>query len=248
MRYPEFSWIPIGLLLVSLASSAEEQAAPASAVKEYLLHAAQQHCAAGEAIALDVPLSAETEIDYDATSGRLRIFYPMQFNDLTEGWNWHPEEVAAGRDYYTYKYLPLGSAHEARGSYRTTDPAGQTVEYPISWRWDYFYAFDNPYDFYPREAGDAAGFAADFPVPAAAVERLHKGDLRMALHGRLRTDCLSESTTFWKATVSAPVDFTLKKRYLVGHLDEIRFIDLRTGQVLARHVARRAISPANAAR
>jgi len=232
MRHPEFSWISIGLLLVSLASSAEEQVAPPRVVEKYLLHAAQQHCAAGEVIVLDVPLSAETEIAYDATSGRMHIFYPMQFNDLTEGWNWHPEEVAAGRDYYTYKYLPLGSTHEARGSYRTTDPAGRPVEYPIRWRWDYFFAFDNPYDFYPRDAGATAGFAAEFSVAAVDAERLRKSDLRMRLQGRLRNDCLAESTTFWKATVSAPVDFTLKKRYLIGQLQEVRFYDVAAGREL----------------
>lgn len=248
MRHTQFSWIPIGLLLVSLTSFAEEQVAPPSAVKEYLLHAVQQHCAAGEAIDLDVPLSAETEIAFDATSGRLRIFYPMQFNDLTEGWNWHPEEVAAGRDYYTYKYLPLGSTHESRGSYQTTDPEGRTLEYPIRWRWDYFYAFDNPYDFYPRDAGDDAGFVAEFSVAAADAERLRKGDLRISLHGRLLANCLSESTTFWKATVSAPVDFTLKKRYLVGQIEEIRFIDAGTGRVLARHAGKPATSTPRAAR
>lgn len=56
----------------------------------------------------------------------------------------------------------------------------------------------------------------------------------MSLHGRLRADCLSESTTFWKAVPSAPVDFTLKKRYLIGQLEEVRFYDATSGKVLAR--------------
>lgn len=234
MQHASFRWITLGLLLTSLTCAAEEQPIPSDAIREYLLHAAQKPCAAGATIDLDVPLSAETEVTYDAASGRLRVFYPMQFNDLTEGWNWHPEEVAAGRDYYTYKYLPLGSIHEARGSYRTTNPDGQPLEYPIRWRWDYFFAFDNPYDFYPREAGETAGFSAEIAVPAADATRLGGGDLHMALHGRLRAECLSESTTFWKATVSAPVDFTLKKRYLVGRLEEVRFSDAATGKTLAR--------------
>ncbi len=45
---------------------------------------------------------------------------------------------------------------------------------------------------------------------------------------------ISESTTFWKATHGRPVDFTLKKRYLVGHLDEIDFVDTASGKVLCR--------------
>jgi len=220
------------LMLAAFGQIAAQETTPHGTIAAYERHAAQKSCTAGETIVLDVPLSAETEIAYDATSGRMHIFYPMQFNDLTEGWNWHPEEVAAGRDYYTYKYLPLGSTHEARGSYRTTDPAGRTVEYPIRWRWDYFFAFDNPYDFYPRDAGATAGFAAEFSVAAVDAERLRKSDLRMRLQGRLRNDCLSESTTFWKATVSAPVDFTLKKRYLIGQLQEVRFYDAAAGREL----------------
>lgn len=196
-----------------------------------------QRCVDGEAIKLDVPLTADVEVAYDAATGRLRIFYPMQFNDLTEGWNWHPEEAAAGRDYYTYKYVPLGSASETRGSYRTTDLAGQPLDYPIRWRYDYFFAFDNPSAFYPREAGDAAGFAAEIALPAAEAQRLAGGDLRMALHGQLRADCLAESTTFWKATVSAPVDFTLKKRYLIGQLQAVRFYDAASGKELGRLAA-----------
>lgn len=222
------------LLMISSICLAADEVLPRDAVIAYDRWSAQKSCVAGTTVDFDVPWSAETEVAYDAATGRLRIFYPMQFNDLTEGWNWHPEEVAAGRDYYTFKYLPLGSIPEPRGSYRTTDPAGQSIEYPIRWRWDYFFAFDNPYDFYPREAGDAAGYAAEITLPAAAAARLAGGDLRMRLHGRLRADCLAESTTFWKATVSAPADFTLKKRYLVGRLEEIRFVDAATGQVLAR--------------
>lgn len=237
-----------GLFMASLTCSVTAQNAARDAVTEYLQHAARTSCAAGEAIDLVLPPNAATTIDYDTANGRLRVFYPMQFNDLTEGWNWHPEAVAAGRDYYTYKYLPLGSTHEARGSYLTTDPAGQPLEYPIRWRWDYFFAFDNPYDFYPRDAGAAAGFAAEFFVTVADAERLRRGDLRMSLSGRLHTDCHTESTTFWKATISAPVDFTLKKRYLVGQLEEIRFIDAHNGAVLAHHAASPAISPSSAAR
>lgn len=186
---------------------------------------------------LAVPLTAETEVTYDATTSRLRVFYPMQFNDLTEGWNWHPEEVAAGRDYYTYKYLPLGSTSETRGSYRTTNPANQALEYPIRWRHDHFFAFDNPYDFYPSDAGEMAGYAAEIALPATEATRLAGGDLRMALQGRLRADCLAESTTFWKATLSAPADYTLKKYYLIGRLEEIRFYDAVSGRVLARSPA-----------
>jgi hypothetical protein len=45
---------------------------------------------------------------------------------------------------------------------------------------------------------------------------------------------ISESTTFWKAIHARPTDFTLKKRYLVGKLDEIDFVDTASGEVLCR--------------
>jgi hypothetical protein len=117
----------------------------------------------------------------------------------------------------------------------------RSLEYPIRWRWDYFFAFDNPYDFYPRDAGEATGYAVEINHPAASAKRLAEGDLRMSLRGRLRTNCLSESTTFWKATVSAPVDFTLKKRYLIGRLEEIRFSDAASGQDIAKLAARNPV-------
>jgi hypothetical protein len=55
----------------------------------------------------------------------------------------------------------------------------------------------------------------------------------MALRGRLTEQCITDSTTFWKATFANPVDFTLKKRYLIGTLDEILFYDGATQRILA---------------
>jgi len=74
----------------------------------------------------------------------------------------------------------------------------------------------------------------EIDLPHIDATRLIGGDLRMAVRGILRSDCLAESTTFWKATASAPVDFTLKKRYLIGQLDEVWYYDAASGQVLAR--------------
>jgi hypothetical protein len=50
----------------------------------------------------------------------------------------------------------------------------------------------------------------------------------------LAAPCISESTTFWKAIHARPVDFTLKKRYLLGHLEAVVFFDRRTRLVLGR--------------
>ena len=59
----------------------------------------------------------------------------------------------------------------------------------------------------------------------------------MAIGVRLAKDCLSDSTTFWKATSATPVDFTLKKRYLIGRLAAVWFYDAASGRMLARLAA-----------
>lgn len=233
---------PAGLLLaVPFACLAADvpPSAPQDPVAEYERRAAASQatrCAAGDTVTLPVALGEGAPLDtaFDPRTGRLRILYRMAFNQLTEGWNWHPLAAAAGGDYYLFKYLPLGSTVEERGSYRAEDKIGAPQEFRVQWRTDYFFAFDNPYEFYSRDAGDDQGFAAEIALPAAEAARLARGDLRMALRGRLSKDCLSASTTFWKATSAQPVDFTLKKRYLIGILDEVWFLDAATGRVLAR--------------
>lgn len=235
-----------GLLLAApLACLAADDAPPPlqDATAEYARRAAApaaERCTAGETIALSVPLGegAAPETAYDAASGRLRILYRMAFNQLTEGWNWHPLDAIQGDDYYVFKYLPLGSTSEERGSYRAEDKIGAPQEFRVQWRTDYFFAFDNPYDFYPRDAGDDVGFAAEVALPADEAARLARGDLRMAIGVRLAKDCLSDSTTFWKATSATPVDFTLKKRYLIGRLAAVWFYDAASGRMLARLAAR----------
>lgn len=191
-------------------------------------------CASDESVALAVAADPPVEATYDATTGRLHLHYAMFFNDLTEGWNWHPEEAAAGRDYYAYKFLPLASRLQEGVAVATDDASGRPARAAARTRTDYFFAFDNPYDFYSRDAGDAMGFHADVALPAGEARRIADGgSVRLALGGRLASACLSGSKTFWKATVSAPVDYTLLKRYLVGTLTDIWFLDERDGRVLA---------------
>lgn len=204
--------------------------------------AAVPPCAPQTAVVIAVAPDPQAPLDaaYDETSGQLQIRYRMAFNQVTEGWNWHPEATLDAADYYRYKFLPLGSVNEPRPAYRGEDKLGEPQTMRVEWRYDYFFAFDNLYDFYPRAVDDDAGFAAAVAVSAATARRLIDGDLRMALRGRLDAQCLSESTTFWKAIHARPVDFTLKKRYLIGQLDEVLFLDRASGQLLARSVRRRA--------
>ncbi len=155
-----------------------------------------------------------------------RALYRMGFNQVTEGWNWHPEAAAEEADYYRFKYLPLARVDEARGRYAGEDKVGTAQEFRIAWRTDYFLAFDNLYDFFPRRVDDDAGFAAAVGgVPAEAIG--------LAAEAVLHAPCTAQSTTFWKATHARPVDFTLKKRYLLGELLRVEFIDRRDGHVIA---------------
>lgn len=232
--------LALGLPFAAVAAG-EELPPRAHAPAEFLRQVAdpqQMRCHAGETVALDVAIEEEPALAsaFDPARGELHILYRMNFNDITEGWNWHPEAAQQGGDYYAFKYLPLGSVEEHRGSYRSEDIAGNTQVLPIEWRYNYYFAFDNPGDFYaPRDDRDY-GFAADVTVSAADAERLAQGDLHMALIGRLAPPCTTESTTFWKAIPARPVDFTLKKRYLIGTLSEVIFYDHASGKALGRVV------------
>lgn len=229
----------LALALMAAAATAGDlplREAPAEYLRRAALPATQR-CAQDAPLLLAVDLKSEAsqlDVSYDAASARLHILYRMNYNQLTEGWNWHPESAAAGGDYYTFKYLPLGTVPEERGRYRAEDKIGTPQEFAVRWRYDYFFAFDNPDDFYARDAGDDAGFRATVEVAAADAARLMQGDLRMHLEARLDTHCLSDSTTFWKATSARPEDFTLKKRYLIGQLVAVSFFDAASDRLLAR--------------
>lgn len=195
-----------------------------------------QRCPPGGEVLLPVDLSEGrgVEASFDAATGRLRILYRMGFNHVTEGWNWQPLADPAREDYYRYKYLRSRSVVEDRGSYENTSLFGGPREIPLQWQHDSFFAFDNPYDFFPRPAGDDGGFATEVAVSNDDGARLAGGQLRMALKGTLHPPCIADSTTFWKATFSRPVELTLRKRYLIGRLEEIWFYDAASWEIVAR--------------
>ena len=226
------------LLLAPAFANAGELPALREASAEYARRAdlaPAARCLPGEPLALAVAaVPGDIETGFDPATGRLRVLYRMVFNQVTEGWNWHPEAKPDADDYYVFKYVLLQSVPEERGGYRGEDKIGTPQDFKVRWRYDYFFAFDNPYNFYARGTDDDAGFAAEVVVSREDGERLAAGDLRMALSARLAAPCTTDSTTFWKATHDKPVDFTLKKRYLLGTLDEVIFYDAATQRVLAR--------------
>ena len=188
---------------------------------------AELQARAGEIVEVDIDLGSSAGFSVDVVDGHAEVLYRMGFNQIAEGWSWRPQADPAVEDYYHFKFFPLQSVAVERASYDHEDKIGVVQNMKVSWRYDYFLAFENLYDFYPRVADDDAGFIAELPKSAV-------GKVGMRAKASLIDPVISESTTFWKATYGKPVDFTLKKRYLVGKLTEVSFYDRDSGQTLCR--------------
>lgn len=188
--------------------------------------------------AVDLDNSPGFSIDFDAESGSLTFLYRMAFNNIAEGWSWEPQADPANQDYYRAKFLPLKTTQEEKAKPTEVElyPGKMAVVRNL-WRYDYFLSFENLYDFYPRAVNDDAGFGGK--VKASGLpQREH---LKMLALFRLKAPYHAESNTFWKADFADPVDYTLRKRYLIGQLEEIRFVDDATGQVFVRQL--RSVHP-----
>lgn len=188
------------------------------------------------AFAIDLDAGPNFSQEYKAASGRLELRYNMVFNQIAEGWSWDEQANPDQRDYYHSKFLPLGFETASRHAPEVVELyPGKTVEVKNRWRYEYFLAFDNLYDFYERKVDDDAGFDAGVVMKAEEAKRLTEGKtVRMLALCRLKSPYHTESNTFWKATFAEPVDYTLRKRYLMGDLLEVWFYDSASGQVLAK--------------
>lgn len=188
------------------------------------------------AFAVDLAAGPNFSQGYDGQGGKLELRYNMVFNQIAEGWSWDEQADPNQRDYYRFKYLPLGTETASKRAPEVVELyPGKTVEVTNLWRYDYFLAFDNLYDFYDRKVDDDAGFAASVAVKAEEAGQLTEGGrVRMLAVCRLRAPWHTESNTFWKATYANPVDYTLRKRYLIGELLEVWFYDHASGKVLAK--------------
>lgn len=218
---------------VDLSASAVPSVIDAQAGFEALaaLSGGEKAQAGGRLVALDIDLANSPGFGVGAVDGNFEARYRMAFNNIAEGWNWFPQADPQNEDYYHSKFLPLKSVTVERGEYDHQDKIGETQRMKVTWRYDYFLAFENLYDFYPRVTDDDAGFAANLPESAAGQG---EQKIRMIAIASLVEPYVSESTTFWKATYGKPTDFTLKKRYLMGRLEAVWFVDADSGQVLAR--------------
>ena len=175
------------------------------------------------AFSVDLEATANNWVrGYNQLERRLELRYIMTGNHVTEGWNWNPNADPQTTDYYRYKYLPLKD-------YTVEKQAGDV------WKFEYMVTFANLYDFYPRAIDDAAGFVARVPMAQGdAFKLLGNENLSMLAVCRLAPPWHAQSSTFWKATDSAPYDYMLKKRYLYADLLEVWFYDYPSGKVLAK--------------
>lgn len=174
------------------------------------------------AFAIDLHDSGNLVRAYNKPERRLEIRYIMTGNQVTEGWSWSQNVDPQTTDYYRYKYLPLKDYTERK---QANDV----------WKYEYMVTFANLYDFYPRTIDDEAGFVAHIPMAGGdAIKLLASDSLRMLALIRLAPPWHTQSSTFWKATDSAPYDFMLKKRYLYADLLEVWLYDYLSGKVLAK--------------
>ncbi len=217
------------LLALSPFFLAASGSATADAATNTALYArVAAHPSSGECIEAELDLApdditrAELPADVPAST---RLHYSMRYNDVAEGWSWPDASAEKTPEYFLFKYLPLGSETEERGSYLQEDKIGELQTTQIRWRYDYFLAFPNLADFAIPDDGEPGFASPDTAVPPQAV--------KLRAYACLTAPVTRESTTFWKATHGNPVDFTLKKRYLIGHLQRIDFFDGRNGQTIA---------------
>jgi hypothetical protein len=147
--------------------------------------------------------------------GKWRLMYRMGRNHVTEAWSWRAAAEPQSGDYYRYQYLPLGQRETEVMSPRVeTDPAVGSYMVSIVRRDAYYFAFDNPYDFFSRNDADG-GFAIVATLPTTGFA--------LVVRGRYAAPRHSESTTYWRADPASRVDLTLKNRYFVGQLETLWF-------------------------
>lgn len=168
----------------------------------------------GRELALEVDLAAEASPAFSFEPGG-EARYAMGFNNVSEGWSWRELAEPAKEDYYRFKYFPLEAAVEDKGRYGNWNPFEGGHQVTRHWRYEYFLAFDNLYDFYPRTGDEQAGFV----VPAGQEAP------RLRVLAALVAPVVRESNTFWKSTGDKKDDYTLRKRYLLGRLDAVCYLD-----------------------
>jgi hypothetical protein len=176
-------------------------------------------------VRVDDPVEDRWEVERLA-GNRVRLTYRMGRNDVTEGWNWHPEADKTREDYYRYKYLPLGERiSEVAPPRSEPDPAVGSFQVKFMRRDAYYFAFDNPYEFYARNDEDG-GFAVE--TSSSCAEKF-----QLVLRGRYAAPRRAESTTYWRAIPAQPVDLVLKNRYFMGRLETLWFCNA-DGRILGQ--------------
>ena len=106
----------------------------------------------------------------------------------------------------------------------------------VNWRYDYFLAFENLYDFYARTADDDAGFSANLPSALA-------GHVGLRAIARLVEPVISESATCWKAALRSAGRFHAEETVSGRPSRRNRFRRYHQRQVLCRILPGRSAAP-----
>jgi hypothetical protein len=145
------------------------------------------------------------------------------------------ELASAGRscreDYYRYKYLPLGEREAEVAPPRSeSDIPGRSFEAKVVRRDAYYFAFDNPYEFYARNDADD-GFAAE--VSSHVSSQVADTHARFHLVARGRFAAPWRAAHHLLAGDFSPVERTLKNYYFMGRLETLWFCS-DDGRILAK--------------
>jgi hypothetical protein len=176
--------------------------------------------------AVDLENDENFSIDVDTKGGKATLLYHMALNNVAESWAREPESEPARSEFKPFKSLPLKSMVEEKTP-ATADP-GQKAAPRNLWRHDYFLAFDN-FDDFSSDTGGALRAEIRLHGTAPDQEGVHV----LALC-RLKPPYFATSDTVWKATATKPVSLTVRRRYLMAELLEVKFYDYASGEVLAR--------------
>ncbi len=232
--------------LLVLAVSSGVNAVVGQGDPETVFVEARERAAAGpyqypEEFEVAVDLSGDNlDIRQEPGTDRVRILYRMNFNQVAEGWSWQPGADPARQDYFRFKYLPLGNREVERDAPRKgEDLPGRMREFRNVWRYAYYLAFENPYEFFERpQVEDDAGFSVELSGADARKVLADRGVLKMVARAVRQSPYVAESTTYWRATDGQPTELTLKNRYFIGRLTEILFVG-KDGQSFGRITATR---------
>lgn len=177
----------------------------------------------GQQFVFAVDLENDDNFSLDMAGGKAILRYRMALNNVAESWAREPESEPARSEFKPFKFLPLKSVVEEKAPVEL-DPGKGPAPRNL-WRHDYLLAFDN----FDQFSSDNLHAEIRQRASAPDQDRIH-----MLALCRLKPPYFVTSDVIWKATAAKPVSLTVRKRYLIAELLEVKFYEYASGEVLAR--------------